>query len=751
MSSTFTGRLTGDEGRKLVRYVTIQGLPHLFTTGQAAPPAAVQSDIATRIVMRTVCSIKRAKKKIDPEKLRMVGGSLEVILNDDAAGTLTALFAHRSRRSSFLITDVDTATASLDVDDSSPFPNNATIYVGGESVVVDTTPDPTVIDLFGRGAWGSEAQPHFGDAENGAGVFLTPPSWKGRRVTLRGYFLNDDGGSTADLAQTLDTFRLEAAPEFIGNGQWKLTCSHLSDEFAVRKIGTGLKEVTPTHGLVRFDLTLTDAAAYIEVESVEQFVVGDFTTYVRAEFDDGSVRIWPLLSVDDALLRIYIDFGGNLVEGSPGHVNMTIKSVRHIALLLDTDIGRNAAMVLTSRLGTAANGALDELPGFKRTTFGGDEWRFGAGILAAEVDVDAFRDVGAGAPIPWSYVIDEEMPLADFLFDFCLATGSFWYVTAAGLLSVKRLAEERVDAVMNVDNGMVIGKASVSYAEEGIYPRVLLTCNYDAAARDFEGDVTLLDPELADRYPTDDSRLEIETRGIVTMGINRRIPGGGAAGTLKRPPALLGDVELLLRRIQAASGRGPAFVSFRGRLPTLQLDLGDIVLLSLDHEPDLEGNATITNRTARVIEYGPDDEKGSVTLVLAILDTLFHVAPASVIASTSNGVGAAALTLDLQTTGPEVSSVTPGRMFGDGWVVRIFDISAGVFFDRQIFTHTDTSLTLTVAVGFVVEAGVDFVSLQPQDANHGVTIESDNGFIPDEFLYTMERDLQDADPVTRWR
>jgi hypothetical protein len=90
-------------------------------------------------------------------------------------------------------------------------------------------------------------------------------------------------------------------------------------------------------------------------------------------------------------------------------------------------------------------------------------------------------------------------------------------------------------------------------------------------------------------------------------------------------------------------------------------------------------------------------------------------------------------------------------MFADGWDVEIFDISAAASVVRSVVAHTATTVTLSAAPGFVIEAGVDFMRIAEQDA--AISARSTDGYVGTDFVFQMPDDENDgtAAPVTRWR
>lgn len=753
MTTTFAARLSGRDGRNLKLCITVQGVPFVFQEDAVNVPATVVSDVASRTVVKGIEKVEVGEKRLDMSTLSMVGGSLVVTMLDPD-GSLAALFAPRSRPVTFMAANATAAALVISVDSVTGITGNGEpIYIGAETLmadVPDATTTPDSIDLASRGAFGSVATRHYGDVDGGAPVFLTPPFWKGRRVSLIGYFTNHNGGTSAALSEVLDTFEMDEAPVYMGEGRWEMRASHLSDSLRKRKIGSGLVDGAAAEGAI---IEYSGTEFFFDVDDGRQFKQGTAKTHARLELDTGGVAIYAIAGLSGVPAK-RVSIGAsptNIVTTEPGNASRIPARVRHIAILEGNAPGVEILRVLLSRLGDGANDATyDRLPGYDRGAFFEDEWRFGAGLRTVDVDVAAF--FAFASPIPgWSYVIDDEIPLADFLFDFCLVTGCFWYVTADGKLSVKRLAEERTASSMvldedtlftDVENGGL--ESTITYDETSIFPRIALTCNYDAASRAFEGTLTLRDAELAARYPTDESVLEIESRALVFAEARIPVPTGGDTGTHVRQSIGRFQLQQILRRIQIGGGRGRAIIICRALVDAMTLDLGDLVTFT-DDLPDLEGAEAVTARICRVIAKAPGFDDGTVDLTLEVLETLFHIAPASRIASGAGGTA----TITLQTTGPEVASTSPGFMFGIGWTLRIHDVSAGTHLDRVVQSVTATTVTFTASVATVIAAGLDFVTIAPQGTIVG-GIDSANGFGPSDFVYDMVVP-SGANPITRWR
>ncbi len=174
------------------------------------------------------------------------------------------------------------------------------------------------------------------------------------------------------------------------------------------------------------------------------------------------------------------------------------------------------------------------------------------------------------------------------------------------------------------------------------------------------------------------------------------------------------------------------------------LDLGDVALLTVA-VPDLEGADNISGRVVRITGLELDPDEGRVVVTAEILETLFFIAPACLVASRVGAV------LTLQTTGPENSSgANPADMFGVGWAVALHDISAANIEFFTVLAAAGVSITLDAVPGFAIQAGVDFLTLDTQ-LNIAGEAESANELTPREFTYLQNNTQSIADPVTRWR
>ena len=334
----------------------------------------------------------------------------------------------------------------------------------------------------------------------------------------------------------------------------------------------------------------------------------------------------------------------------------------------------------------------------------------------------------------------------DFLRDFCIVTDSFWLADSDGKLTVKRLSEERADAVMALDDNVIIGEPSVEYVEDDISPRVRLKCNWDTVSEEFQATFNLIDSELADRYPDHDERIDIESRGVVVGDFvqNGQLGVGGGASFS------VGTVETMLRTLQKAGDRGRIFISATCHLDALVLDLGDVVTITVD-VPDLEGNL-LAARTARVLRLGPKTDEGTVDVVVEVVEALYSIAPAAVLTA------AVGTTVTLEASKDGTSK--PARMFAAGWGVEQRS-SAGVLINDFIVVAVlnDTQLQLDSAP--TITANSDFLCSAEQAFADISAAENTDGYGLRDFTYQMpdseasivagSTTINKANSATRWR
>lgn len=722
-----------DRGHNLRLYVTIQGIPYTFHGDANFPSTLLFGTTGLGIVK----SINQSETRLNVARRREEGASLTVRMQDDESGTLAALFAPRQYRKAFVTSSV-TETGDIDVSSVGRLDAAGTVWIDGEAVTYTSIVGSTLTGCT-RGAFSTEAEAHLGGADNGASVFTVPPSWEGRRATLFGYFIPQNvspqayAAAALSLQGTLGKFIVSEAPKQVGAVEWELTCGSLIEEFGSKKVGGGYADVqiadenrtTTTNGSGNVELVVGAGANF------DQFTLGTpGLTYIKLKAGDRS-------SIQGVVSLV----GTDTVEFTHGAIiadldGVDVDEARHIGYLPNSG---SILWAILSRLGDGANGTYDVLPGFTPSDFGPrGSLRMGAGILEAEVDTDSF--IERARAMMWDYYIDEEIDLADLLYDFNLASDSATIISRDGQMKAVPLAEDGTASVMTIDASLVADKAPLlmSYDESQIYPRVEIDLNYDPLSKKYLVHENFFDADLQKRYKHREARLELKSRALV---VDREGQNPAGRGSISLPA--LGD---MVRRIQAAEGRGRVFIGpVACHLPVLKAQVGDIVTLDGLTVGDGEGGTVLTLHPARIVAMNPGAYGPTIGVTFQLLDKLWRVAPACTIASRA----AAVLTLNTADIG--IPDAFPGRMFGDGQAVEIWDVSAGVKADRTVLSHTDTTITLSSAPAFANEANVDFVKLAAQDV---VTANaSQHGYVGLDFLFEMPDDENDGTPVevTRWR
>jgi hypothetical protein len=732
MSSTWATRLANGDGQRLRFYITIQGIPDVFQNSGTDLPSTVEASARPRRKMLHIP--QQGGSELDLNRRRMIGGSLRFTLDEDEDGTLAALFAARTPRTTYIAADHTAAGTTITVGSNTLLDSAGTLYCMGETITWTGKSGGTQLTGATRGAYSSRALTHFGDSTDGESVYEVPPTWVGRRVYLYAYFENEDGSTTTDLVERVGTFSIESQPTYrAGEGSWTFACSELTDEVGKKILGRGIK-VEPLDEPVYMG---ANGNLILPTRHLNRFAVGGtgattFVIMIARDNSTGETReeATRLISKDGTSITVSNDWGW--------FRHRPITHLGYIARLRDFP-GQCLAWAAISRLGDGANGGFDVYPGREHTDPGEAEWAFGAGIDASEVDTASFGVLTDG--LLWAYHITNEHNFEEMLNDFTLLTRTFWYTNRDGKLAVKRLDPASTSTFTFSDANIEANPApEVDLDESHIHPRVSVLCNYDDRTGEHGARFELNDMELMRMYPQIVETFEVKSRTIYveTPGV----PGtdGVIRGTARIDEYELTSEELVdLVRSQLQIREPRSIVSFRSDLSSLDVELGDVVTVSVN-VPDLEGNSTITTRRALVIGKQPRWDEGKIDWKVSLLaSTVQRVAPAVTIQSAAGAV----LTLRVNSsTYPEASGADPGDMFAAGQSVRLYDVSAATTEERTILSCTSTTITLTAAPSFAVQNDVDFLTMGDQNTTESG--DSANGYSDFDFAYQMP-DAENAD------
>lgn len=706
-TTTFAERLAAD-AQNLRLAVLIAGIPFAFTEQTTTPSAVLDG----RVNFPGLRKVEQAQSRLDLVKLRMIGGGLTVEIQDDDAGRLERLFAARSFRTTWTTENIDLTEVSIDFDDITGFASALslqTIYIGGETIRYNSTSGNT-INSSTRGAFGSTAALHFGGTENGAGAYVVPPSWIGRKVELIGYFVERDGSMFAGASSVLGTFFIEEAPAAGGDGVWKLQCGQFVDRVAAARVGEGIYDVEFDDDQVRFGINLSnDFFFVVGAQHIRQFILGAVPTHVLVEWQSGRFSAFRLLSTDgvdtigvsstDVLSPAGINTDAVIATATqnsgPGVVTSStkIKRMRHVFL---GNLGQASETVLAlfcSRLGNGANGSSDDLPGDLRQGFEDGSWGFGAGFLASLVDTVALFDVADGTP--WQWPVFEPTALADVLADFCLRTESIWMTDRTGRITFRKLGNDEADPSLELDASFAEDKSPIasSYAEDRIYPRVQVECAHDPLTDKFLGKVNMYDAEMVSRYPLRTDTLKIKMRSVWPSVLRTD------AGFQRIPVFTTTVIDLagFIRRVQRANGRGDVTFTLKAPLSAYALELGQVTRVT-NAVSDYEGNASITGERCRVIGLKPDYDAATCDVELLVLDGAFWISPSVTVTSYT----AASLSLTLNDLDFVMGNATvpPARMFASGWDIICWAVGQAPFTTRIASITNDTNIVITTTPGF---------------------------------------------------
>lgn len=746
---TFASRILSASSKALRLTVSIDGVPLDLTAAfLATAPTAPALDGRGMLV-----SVDESTTTLDRQKRIQTGGGFVAVIQD-RANILRGLFATRSFRVTWVTANTSKSATTISVNSTTPLPSSGVIYVAGETIqYTGKTTGPDTLTGCTRGAYGSPAQSHRGGVDQGASVFQVPPSFLGRRVRLVGTFDDDDGNPDTSTTETLGTYRLERAPVEDGEGRYELRCSHLSDEFGKRKIGTGIKEIKTPGSRAQYSVDAggVQIITIVTLDGVAKLLTqGAYPTHLMVQSAGAGRTILPIRTITDGatgdIIECYAialtEQGRRLlsdawwVDDSGGNAaaleRLEIEWVKHIVLL---EGGLPSALLkyaLTSIVGDGANGANDVLGGLTPTTLGGPGFRMGAGMPGGEIDTASLTQTSI--PSSWTWVIDEELPVADIVRDYCRDSNTAAVFTPAGLLTFKPLVEQRATAVAAIVEDDVIGPIKASIAEENIFGRARIDCGYDPIDGEYEASIDVIDEEIAATYAPAEGSLVLESRSIMIDPI----PTGGE-GSLIRPTMMIDEILPDLRRSMLDNRGGSLYLRFVVDARHMLRNLGDLLSLSFPTVSNFRGG-DCGDVLGRVMERTPNWTDLTMELSVIVEEAAYHFAPFGV-ATTVDAPSAGLQVLHLSTTDFGHGS-TPAASFRVGDALNVYNPTTNVMRANSIkvtatnnvgdITVEDLSgAVLPVVAGEVVQYvyatidGTSFDGFAPDDL---VGLDGENGF-----------------------
>jgi hypothetical protein len=702
---------TANEHVDLHLSVVVEGIPVVFVERNLPTSPAVWGG-RTPIVCLT--RVEEGESTLSYEDRREMAATLDLEMLDDA-GVLADLFATASRSVTWASATSTVSATTITLASTAALVGGQHIYVGAETITVGTVASGTSLTGCTRGAFGSTAAALYGTASDGDSVYVVPPFWRGRRVSLYGHAPDGAGLYTSTL---LGTYLIDEAPVQAGDLRWTLRCAGIVQEYWERSIGLGLREQAAK------SVVSISTSILVWVEDATAFRLGTlFPTYVA--IDATSRRsgrevfaIYTLVSVDTTTnfigLSLSPSFGTPHILTGVGFLDATIRPIA-------TFIGAALPYLLLSGEGQGAT-SYDRLPGrLPASTYEGG-WRMGAAFTTAEVDIAAFEAVPFVNSL---FVVEREEKLTDVLREWTLLTNTAIVSTVDGKIKPITLAPPRIvnTTTISADDVIPDGPLTVTCDEANVYPLLTVRGGYDIRSGDFTVEAPLINVDLAKKYQRNTNKLEVEIKSI---GIDGGFPVGFDAPAWRNPVSMrVEDLIVYVDAVMKGSTLGRRFLSLSLSHEHLGLRIGDVVTLGTDLPdaydlPDFRGGS-ILGLSARVVARRPRYDQARVDVRLELLDRLLHVCPAATITA-FDGVK----TYTLSTTAPEVSGASPANDFWIGAAVTFVDRSSLATTPATHATNINTIVSTTQinvdsVPAFAVEIGVDYVVLNPETSSTGTS------------------------------
>ena len=702
---------TANEHVDLHLSVIVEGIPVVFVERNLPTSPAVWGG---RMPIVCLTRVEEGESTLSYEDRREMAATLDLEMLDDA-GVLADLFATASRSVTWASATSTVSATTITLASTAALVGGQHIYVGAETITVGTVASGTSLTGCTRGAFGSTAAALYGTASDGDSVYVVPPFWRGRRVSLYGHAPDGAGLYTSTL---LGTYLIDEAPVQAGDLRWTLRCAGIVQEYWERSIGLGLREQAAK------SVVSISTSILVWVEDATAFRLGSsFPTY--AAIDATSRRsgrevfaVYEVVSVDTTTnfigLALSPSFGTPHILTGVGFLDATIRPVA-------TFSGSALLYLLLSREGQGAT-SYDRLPGrLPASTYEGG-WRMGAAFTTTEVDVAAFE---ATPFVNSLFVVEREEKLTDVLREWTLLTNTAIVSTVDGKIKPITLAPPRIvnTTTIGADDVIPDGPLTVTCDEANVYPLLTVRGGYDIRSGDFTVEAPLINVDLAKKYQRNTNKLEVEIKSI---GIDGGFPIGFDAPAWRNPVSMrVEDLIVYVDAVMKGSTLGRRFLSLSLSHEHLGLRIGDVVTLGTDLPdaydlPDFRGGS-ILGLSARVVARRPRYDQARVDVRLELLDRLLHVCPAATITA-YDGLK----TYTLSTTAPEVSGASPANDFWIGAVVTFVDRSSLATTPATHATSitaipSTTQITIDVNPSFAADLNVDYVVLNPETSTTGTS------------------------------
>lgn len=629
---TFADRVSGAR-KRISLWVTIQGVNEVFKETSGVDASTYLGESRTEVV--GLYDVVEGMQELDLGSRSVKGGGLSFKIRRPRDGSVDQLFNVRARAHSYIGDPVTKTQTSLVVLDNTLFSSaGGIIYIGGETIEFSGVSGAFTLTGLTRGKYGSLAQDHAqvnvtAASTSGAGVYLSPPAFAGRRVTLYASFLNNQG--EADATEIMGTFSIEKSPRFTPMG-WEFSCAPLTDEIAQRVCYSGVRDakistvVTRSSDTGTFDVTFEPGVTFNQI--------APYVSHLLVTDGDGKRRIYPAVDIDgDAV--VFTTNAGVSYQPRATNIDFEGADARHVCMIGGNDGRTSILSAITSVVGDGANGGYDNLPGLESTDVFSESWRMGAAVPEDYVDIASFLSVDVPM-FSFAHPLAEQISLADLLSSFCITSNTYWTTTRAGLLSVKPIADTYKTAAqisLTIDSSnTVAGSPSVSFSEEEIFSTMSANVNYDPGSRDFGATFNIKDQDVASRYQNIENPLKMDVLGVYVD--TTQLVAQSSAQRFTVPGMIsVSEMDTKARRwMQGGSqGRGRVLVSLECSFDAMLVDVGDTVNVDVDELPSLEGSSYYGQRyidgTAEVKSRRINWDKGTVELTLRMREKVFAIAP----------------------------------------------------------------------------------------------------------------------------
>lgn len=765
---TFATETTGNRGWNRTIWVEIDGVQPLLTH-EALSPSSLIGSTRTQKACIPYDGFQFGETRLDLSALRQTGSTCTVDLLD-VDGTLGLIFAPRTRRLAWVIgAPISKTATTIRVNTISALPASGTVYINGETITYTGTSIVSGTEsLTGctRGAYGSTAQAHWGNTDAGAGVYVVPVVWRGRKARIKAAYIDSSGsiGSSSNDVQTLMTVRFAEPPQHLGNGRWRLKFEELSASYGAHVCYLGQRPIKMPGDQLAPKITTWTNAITSEVQNVWEFEFEAFseelnlfshainqTVQVLAETQNGIELFNGFISGT----KLYLKEDGRfllsaLALGAMGlQVAMPIVTrLQHVAYLT----GNPATIVLQlllSNLGNGTNSATyDVLPGKDRTAYAKESWRLGANLTSSDVDIASFEGFKTSDKV-WSFILCESLTVSDLLTEFCRVENAFWFVSNTGKITVKRLAE--ANEVTAATSSTIVNDAvvevtqveSVELDQQRILNGYLVKANWNPTTERYTWQNLVVDWEFIDQFPDATEVKEWASKFLAVSSTE-----AGLFDYFKRVNPM--DPEAIVRmcrKVQQSTTRPRAYVTLRCAWSVSMHNVGDIVKLDRSILPDLtvvNGIIGVINNPALIVGKEIDPLAPLVTFRFMLLDPAFRFAPfAKVSSNVSSG------TVQVHTNDPaltvEGTTADITKLFLPGWVVQIVDVSASTSEQLTISSLTSNTITFTTAPSFTPTDG-DLIFLKANSANNAAT----NFYGLSGLDYAWQIAVGETGTLTRW-